>query len=138
MVFLKRTCYLLFIFMLLRYWIFIFFIPILLFGQQEKKIDSLHELYSKVQNKDLIRELKYAEQAVILSEASVGEDTLKLISYNNYINTLYKLRKIELAEKINEKMKNLAQNQNNRRFLNLYYYHSSCLLYTSPSPRDRG
>lgn len=89
------------------------------FGQK-KKIDSLHALYVKNQNNNLLKAELFANEALNLSK-KLKNDSLILISTNYLISILYKKRESKEVLKLVLQNRNLAKKLSSQKYLCLSY-----------------
>lgn len=102
--------------------LFILIFPLSLFSQH--RIDSLNRLYETSKNKNLKNAYEYAQEAINLNE-EVKNDSLKLVSYNNYIEVLYRQGNDNEVEKFVVKLKDLAYKNNSKKYICLSHLYFS-------------
>lgn len=124
MVFLKKSIKTYILIILKKSILLILLFSFSIFSQEEKKIDSLHQLYIQNQYNDLEKAYQCAKGAVLLS-SKYNNDSLALYSSYYLTAVLLKQRKIKEALKSSLKTKFLAEKLNNQEYLGL------AKLYTS-------
>ena len=108
----------------IRFWLFLtFFSSYIIYGQ-EKKIDSLYELFKQNQFNNLLKAENDITNALTLSK-EISSDSLSLTANYFYVDLLVKKRQIEKALEKSLLVEELAQKLNSAKYKCLNHLHFS-------------